>query len=640
MSSDAPAAAVTENGATTVEVPGFKVFAGNLAYSTTEEGLKTFFAPVQSDILSVQVILRGTRSAGYGFVALATAEAAQKAVEALDKKDLDGRQVIVEVAKPSEQKEKDKKEKKAKRKPGRRGSKAVPGEVSEAEANGDASKTDTAAAPETDEAAKPKKKKKKTAKKPKAKEGEETIPAAEDEAPAADAPKKTPRTRKPKTPRAPRPAGEDPVGEQSQTMLFVANLGFNIDDAGLSALFTDAGIKVVSARIVRRRWGQPRKSKGYGFVDVGGEEEQKKAIQALTGKEIGGRAIAVKIAFYSNVNVSRSVPITMHFFNGFFLVEPSTSSAAKSYSQLRKDAEKKSREKNEQNRIKGRRQREVESREEGLNKSLFVRAKEDEDAGISSSNKALSIMMKMGFKPGQALGKPENDPQPDAPSETPNIATSHKADPLPINEWTGKRGIGLGVKRARSPTAAERVAKMARMADNTRNLDFRDRARQEYEERRAEGRLAPAQRTCVSLDEKAGKAFNALWVNPREPDTFPPGLIDALNTFGISSETGPHHKLDGIEARLRSQMAADALQPLGDLSDDGNSATPHIEQQFPSEVLEETAQFLRLQACDRLEIVLSYLRDTYSYCFWCGSQYDNAEEMASQCPGASEEAHD
>lgn len=79
-------------------------------------------------------------------------------------------------------------------------------------------------------------------------------------------------------------------------MLFVANLGFNIDDAGLSALFTDAGIKVVSARIVRRRWGQPRKSKGYGFVDVGGEEEQKKAIQALTGKEIGGRAIAVKIA--------------------------------------------------------------------------------------------------------------------------------------------------------------------------------------------------------------------------------------------------------------------------------------------------------------------------------------------------------
>ncbi len=79
-------------------------------------------------------------------------------------------------------------------------------------------------------------------------------------------------------------------------MLFVANLGFNIDDAGLAALFTEAAIEVKSARIVRRRWGKPRKSKGYGFVDVGDEEAQHKAIQALEGKEVGGRAIAVKIA--------------------------------------------------------------------------------------------------------------------------------------------------------------------------------------------------------------------------------------------------------------------------------------------------------------------------------------------------------
>ncbi|KAG6833747.1 hypothetical protein H0H87_001179 [Tephrocybe sp. NHM501043] len=309
--SDAPAAPVTENGAPVTqaeEAPGFKVFAGNLAYSTTDEGLKAFFAPVESDILSAQVILRGTRSAGYGFVALATAEAAQKAVEVLDKKELDGRQVIVEVAKPSEQKDKEKKKKKAKRRPGRRGSKAVPGEISEAEANGEPARIDeapAAAAPGTDEAAKPKKKKKKSARKPKAPkvEGETseagaTIPATETDVSPAEgaASKKAPRARKPKAPRTPRPAGEDPVGEPSKTMLFVANLGFNIDDAGLSTLFTDAGITVNSARIVRRRWGQPRKSKGYGFVDVGGEEEQKKAIAALEGKDVGGRAIAVKVA--------------------------------------------------------------------------------------------------------------------------------------------------------------------------------------------------------------------------------------------------------------------------------------------------------------------------------------------------------
>jgi RNA recognition motif-containing protein len=111
--------------------------------------------------LSAQVILRGTRSAGYGFVALATADAAQKAVEVLDKKELDGRQVIVEIAKPSDQKDKDRKERKSKRRPGRRGGKAVPGEVSEAEANGDAPKAEEGPNPaEGDAAAKPKKKKK------------------------------------------------------------------------------------------------------------------------------------------------------------------------------------------------------------------------------------------------------------------------------------------------------------------------------------------------------------------------------------------------------------------------------------------------------------------------------------------------
>ncbi|KAF8974395.1 hypothetical protein BDZ97DRAFT_1773340 [Flammula alnicola] len=313
--SDAQAAPVTENGVPPVaqekveEAPGFKVFIGNLAYATTDEGLKAFFAPVASDILSAQVIQRPAprsgntiRSAGYGFVALATAEAAEKAIEALDKKELDGREVLVQIAKPSEQKEKEKKEKKAKRRPGRRGSKAVPGEVSEAEANGEAPKAESTVAPEAGEAVKPKKKKKsKSARRAKKTEGETSdgapAPAApaEGEVPAEGSAKKL-RTRKPKAPRPPRPAGEDPSGEPSTTMLFVANLGFNVDDASLSTLFTEAGINVVSARIVRRRWGQPRKSKGYGFVDVGSEEEQKKAIAALEGKEVGGRAIAVKVA--------------------------------------------------------------------------------------------------------------------------------------------------------------------------------------------------------------------------------------------------------------------------------------------------------------------------------------------------------
>ncbi|KIK48750.1 hypothetical protein CY34DRAFT_581612 [Suillus luteus UH-Slu-Lm8-n1] len=315
--SDAQAAQVTENGVPPAaqeydieEAPPFKVFAGNLAYSTTDEGLKTFFAPVQSDIITAQVILRGPRSAGYGFVAMSSAEAAQRAVDLLNLEELDGRKVIVEIAKPADQKDKEKKEKRAKRRPNRRGAKAVPGEVTDAEANGEVKAEDAAvpAAPGSDEAAKPKRKKKKSNRKSSRRaaplEGDMLLETGYDALAAesaldAAAPPRKPRVRKPRAPRPSRAAGEDPVGEPSKTTLFVANLGFSVDDDTLSALFSEAGINVVSARVVRRRWGTPRRSKGYGFVDVGTEEEQVKAIEAVQGKEVGGRAIAVKIAVNS-----------------------------------------------------------------------------------------------------------------------------------------------------------------------------------------------------------------------------------------------------------------------------------------------------------------------------------------------------
>ena len=147
--------------------------------------------------------------------------------------------------------------------------------------------------------------------------------------------------------------------------------------------------------------------------------------------------------------------------NKFLDDEQASSSKPTTYSQLRKAAQRKAQSKNEQNRTKSRRQREIESREEGLSKSLFERAKEEE-ASMNSGNKALSIMMKMGFKPGQALGNNDNDiPSSSAPkndvedepqeigltSNRPtteetlpdtNIYTKHKTEPLPLKEWEGQ----------------------------------------------------------------------------------------------------------------------------------------------------------------------------------------------------------
>ncbi|KAG9096758.1 hypothetical protein FS749_007800 [Ceratobasidium sp. UAMH 11750] len=150
VTSEAPAAAnnagtagdatTTSAGQTPNSAPeevGHKVFAGNLAYATTDEGLKTFFSAFTDDITSSEIIHRGSRPAGYGFVTFKTPEAAQKAAAELNDKELDGRPVIVQLAKPSAEKEKERSERRAKRRAtGRRNAKAPPGEVTEAEAEG------------------------------------------------------------------------------------------------------------------------------------------------------------------------------------------------------------------------------------------------------------------------------------------------------------------------------------------------------------------------------------------------------------------------------------------------------------------------------------------------------------------------
>jgi hypothetical protein len=143
-----------------------------------------------------------------------------------------------------------------------------------------------------------------------------------------------------------------------------------------------------------------------------------------------------------------------------FLVEQSSSSSIKTYGERRKEAQRLAKLKNDQNRMKSRRQRELESRQEGLKTSLFDRAKEED--GLGGNSKALSIMMKMGFRPGQALGKGEEPEQvlsPGLPStskssdelggadtaaaatptsvEPQTTSENRKTEPIPILEWGG-----------------------------------------------------------------------------------------------------------------------------------------------------------------------------------------------------------
>ena len=80
-----------------------KLYVGNLSYDTTEEALKTFFSEAGT-VESANIIVDkySNRSKGFGFVEMSSPEEAAKAIELFDGKELDGRNLKVNEAKPME----------------------------------------------------------------------------------------------------------------------------------------------------------------------------------------------------------------------------------------------------------------------------------------------------------------------------------------------------------------------------------------------------------------------------------------------------------------------------------------------------------------------------------------------------------
>ena len=81
-----------------------KLLVGNLSFNTTENDLQDAFAQFGTVTETNLMMDRMTnRPRGFGFVTMGSAEEAQKAIEALNGKELDGRALTVNVAKPREE---------------------------------------------------------------------------------------------------------------------------------------------------------------------------------------------------------------------------------------------------------------------------------------------------------------------------------------------------------------------------------------------------------------------------------------------------------------------------------------------------------------------------------------------------------
>lgn len=260
--------------------------------------------------LSANIITRGRRSLGYGFVEFASEADAEKAVAAMNKKEIAGRPINVEVARPRDPaKEAEVREKKAARvaKPKKEGEADVEGEASSpatgARGNGrrrpggrrggrkpaDGAATSSSApvdgaAPSTEANG--------------TRGARRNITAATSTggaAPAGGA----------RRPRAPKRAAE--TRPASDTTLFVANVPFTTDDEQLRTFFAEFNPK--SAHVVRMR---NNRSRGYGFVEFEDKAGQTAGL-AVDGKEVPlpngtSMKLSVKVAMTPPVPSTSEAP--------------------------------------------------------------------------------------------------------------------------------------------------------------------------------------------------------------------------------------------------------------------------------------------------------------------------------------------
>jgi RNA recognition motif-containing protein len=80
-----------------------KLYVGRLSYSTTDDTLNALFADFGT-VVSAQVIKDrdSGQSKGFGFVEMENDDAAQAAISSLNDKEVDGRSIIVNIARPPE----------------------------------------------------------------------------------------------------------------------------------------------------------------------------------------------------------------------------------------------------------------------------------------------------------------------------------------------------------------------------------------------------------------------------------------------------------------------------------------------------------------------------------------------------------
>lgn len=266
--------------------------------------------------------------------------------------------------------------------------------------------------------------------------------------------------------------------------------------------------------------------------------------------------------------------------------------------------QKKIKEANIKNKQKPQAVLEKEKREEGLG------------ASISSDNKGFSLLQKMGYKPGMAIGK----------------SGVGRTEPIPVEVKTGRGGLGREADQKRRKNERAEMhkhwsAKRQKMEVEHKHT-FIKRMNEKQRNKNFEKDLYKSQKVCEQLDSQLGIK------EPHELFFWPEGLLpkattddDETNDEGAFS-VGSDERLDHLQQGYSNYVQDDVLDDDDDDDDVCN------------DVKEEEIESTNYSVEEKLDVLTLYLRTKHKYCIWCGTKYNDKEDLMNHCPGNSAELHD
>lgn len=81
---------------------------------------------------------------------------------------------------------------------------------------------------------------------------------------------------------------------EDKTKVYVGNLEYSVTEDDLKSFFEEKGITPKEITVIKDKY--TGRSKGFGFVEVGSEEEIQKAVETLNDQDLKGRKLKVSKA--------------------------------------------------------------------------------------------------------------------------------------------------------------------------------------------------------------------------------------------------------------------------------------------------------------------------------------------------------